>query len=263
MRDPLGLLDGDCDRVAAADEEVTGVQAEPDAGAGEHPVGLLPGLDHRPDVRVERRGEPAVDRRVGDPVEVGQEGGPPGLVELGALVVPLRAGGGGEDDGRGLRRDEPGHRRLDDGKGVDRRVVEDDRHELTDRGQAVLCEGVRLALRRVGEEAVGTELGGRDPELPHLPEHGGRLVLPAPAGHLAHPPRDGGGGDALGERRALGGLLGHGRSPSISERATGRRSARETSHASAVRKASRASAMVHGLAARPAATSRKAVSSAR
>ena len=173
-----------------------------------------------------------------------------------------RTGRGGDDHGRRPGRDETGHRRLDGRQGVDAWVVQDDGDELADRGQAVLRERVRLGLRVVRQEAVGAELGRRDAELTHLRQHGLRLVLPPPADDLAHPPRDGGGGDPLGERGAHG-RVGHGHSPRISVRATARRWARESSQASATRKASSESAMVHGLSRRPAATSQKAVSSAR
>lgn len=69
-------------------------------------------------------------------------------------------------------------------------------------------------------------------------------------------PRDGQAGAWAGPGRAL-------LAASISARATGRRSRRETSHASATRRARRASRPSQGLAASPRATRRKTSTSAR
>src|SRR5699024_3955380 len=98
-------------------------------------IGLLAGLDHRPHVGVQGCGEPAVGGGVGDAVEVGQQGGPTHVVELRTVVVAVGTGGRGDDNGRGVGGDQPGHGGLYGGKGVGARVVEDDRDELADGGE--------------------------------------------------------------------------------------------------------------------------------
>ena len=190
MPDPVGVLPRDGDRVAAADEEVPGVEAEEDARAGEDPVGLGPRLDHRPDVGVEGRDEPVRGGRVADPVEVGEQRVPLLVIEDGTAVVALAAVDGGDDEDPRVRREEGVHRGLGLGKRVPVPVVEHERDELADGSQAVARERGRLVLRTVGEEAVGAVLGRDEPERGHLGQDRVGVELAAPARHLAHAPAD-------------------------------------------------------------------------
>ena len=137
MGDPIGVGDSDRDRVSSPDEQVAGVEAEPDPRPGEHPLRLVAALDHRADVGVQRRGQAAGGHRVVEPVEVGQQGGPARLVELGPGVVALRPRGRSEDDRGRAGREQPSEGCLDVGERVVVRVVEQHGHELADGGQTV------------------------------------------------------------------------------------------------------------------------------
>ncbi len=194
---PVRTLLRDGDRVAAADQQVPGVEAQADAAAAQHPFGLLAGLDHGADVGVQGRLEATRGGGHVEPVEIAEEGGPALGVEHRAGVVPLGPGRRREHERGGVRGDETVHGQVDLGERVVVRVVQDDRDELADGGEPVPPEHGRLGLRRLGEEVLRTELGGAEPHLPHLGQDGGRVVLPAPAGHLADPPRDRGTGDAV------------------------------------------------------------------
>ena len=55
MGDSVGYLSGKFGWIRATDEQVTGVQAQGDRGALEHPLHLLAVLDHRSDMWVEHR----------------------------------------------------------------------------------------------------------------------------------------------------------------------------------------------------------------
>ena len=71
-------------RVRAADEQVPGVEAERDLRSLKYPFHFFPVFDHRAHVRMERDADAAGVRRGGDPVEVGQQGLPAGVVEVGS-----------------------------------------------------------------------------------------------------------------------------------------------------------------------------------
>ena len=105
MDDTLRVGGGERDRVAATDQEVAGVDAQAHAGAGEHPLGLLPRLDHGADVGVERRHDAAGAGVVGDPVEVAEQRRPAGVVQLGPGVVPVDPGVGRQHDDAGAAGD--------------------------------------------------------------------------------------------------------------------------------------------------------------
>ena len=246
-------------RVTAADEQVAGVEAQPDAAAGEHPVGLLARLDHGADVRVQRGGEAASGGSLLEPVEVAQQRLPAGVVEHGTGVVALLPGRGGEHDGRGARRDEALHRPLDLGERVVARVVQHHGDELPDGLEPLRGEEVGLGLRgrRGGSHRDRTRWRPGRPRAIWASTVLG-VVLPAPAGDLAHPPRDGGTGNAHFDRRNGGAHR-----VSISSRRTTRPSRRDSSQASAMRNACSASSTVQGEGRSPRATSAKAVSSAR
>ena len=176
---------------------MAGVDAQADARTLEDPLGLRAALDHGAHVRVQRGLDPAARGVVGDPVEVGEQGLPAALVELGTGVVPVPAGPGREHHHAGL-----GGQAL-----VDERV--DARDAGRGRGRAGPRRGSRRRprgrtrkLRDAGlgvglEEAGRTELGGHEPEAPHLGEHPLRRQLVPPAGHLAEAPGDGRPGDAV------------------------------------------------------------------
>ena len=199
MADPTGVLDGHADGVTPADEQVAGVEAERDAAAGQHAVGLVTRLDHGADVGVQGREQAVLRGRVRDPVEVGQQRRPLGVVEHRALVVALRAGGGGDDHRGGLCGGERLHGQDDLRQGVGRGVVQHDGHELADGAQPGGGEGARLGLGGVREEPVRAELGGREADLAHLLQHQVRAELVAPARHLAHAPGDRGAGDPVAQ----------------------------------------------------------------
>ncbi len=104
--DPLGMGGGEGHRIRAPDQQVTGVDAEPDPRPGEDALGLLARLDHGPDVGVQRRHHTAGPGTVRDPVEVAEQDGPAGIVQLGPVVVPVDAGEGRQhhDAGTDTRR---------------------------------------------------------------------------------------------------------------------------------------------------------------
>nr|WP_238453674.1 hypothetical protein [Micromonospora sp. ATA51] len=113
VRDPPRVLLRHRDRVAAADVQVPGVEAQADAAPGEHPGGLLAALDHRADMRVQGGDESAGGCGLGDAVKVAQEGRPAGLVEDRALVVALLTRCSGDDHRRCAGCDQTGHRAFD------------------------------------------------------------------------------------------------------------------------------------------------------
>ena len=267
MADPLGVLDGDPDGVAAADEQVAGVEAERDAAAGQHAVGLLARLDHGADVRVQGREQAVLRRGVRDPVEVGQQRRPLGVVEHRALVVALRAGGGGDDDRGRLRGDERVHGLHDLRQGVERGVVEH-RPERTGRRRAARPRRGWRPWPRGRREGTRPGRTRWPPGRPHASAprtRAGSSWWPQPG--TSHTPHEMG-APATRSRSGVGVVvwahalvLRH--VVGISARSTGRPSWSDTVHASATRKASRASRTVHGLGSSPRATERKCVSSAR
>jgi hypothetical protein len=84
---------------------------------------------------------------------------------------------------------------VDRGKRVVARSVHHHGCEATDGGQLVRRENTGHLVRGRGQEALRTELGGRQPEIPHLREHPARRELVAPAGDLADSPGDRSTGD--------------------------------------------------------------------
>ena len=83
--DSVGYLPGQFGGVGAADEQVTGVQAQGDRGALEHPLHLVAVLDHGSDVRMQHRAHIVLGGNGVDPVQIGQQGGPALLVKLGRV----------------------------------------------------------------------------------------------------------------------------------------------------------------------------------
>ena len=82
MGDPLRVARGDGDRVAAADEQVPGVEAQPDRGCRRAPARSP--RRSRPSCRRAGAGSRVSPRPrggVGDPVEVGEQRRPAGVVE--------------------------------------------------------------------------------------------------------------------------------------------------------------------------------------
>ena len=188
MADAVGVVPDEGGRVDAADQQVAAVEAPRHVGVRERLLDVRGGLRQRADVRVQdelqalRRGE------VRDLAQVRAHALPPGLVE-----------------GRGRRPVEVGDERRHEHVGAGRRelgrgtpglltrvaelgLVHDDRHEAADEPQPVAVElgpGQRAVER---QPAQRTQLGGRDPERPHLREHAIRRQLQAPARDLADPP---------------------------------------------------------------------------
>ena len=187
--------------VRSADEQVPGVQAQADGAVVEDALHLGGVLDHRADVRVQGRGDARLRRGGGQPVEVAQQRRP-------ARPRP----------GPGARRTPPGRSprrapavpapvstkassvRPDRGHGVVPRVVQDHGDEPAHGMKPVVRQHFRPGARLVGQEARRPELRGGQAHLAHLVEHGAGVVLPPPAGHLAHPPRDRRRGDAFAQR---------------------------------------------------------------
>ena len=102
VRDALGGLAGELGGVGAADEQVSGVQAQGDRRAVQHPLHLGGVLDHRADVRVQDGADSLLGRDLADAAEVVQQRLPALVVELGAAVVAVLAAD---------RRTAPGSRR--------------------------------------------------------------------------------------------------------------------------------------------------------
>ncbi len=224
MGDAVAGLGRQLDRVAAADQQVPGVQAQRDAAAFQHAPHLVGALHHGADVGVQ--GGDHAARRGGrrEEVEVGQQGAPLAVVEPHAPVVAVLAADGGQHHGP----------RTDGRVGVEQRreegqqlvagaVVQQQRDEAADRGKGVGAEQAGGPARVVRQEAGGPELAGGEAERAHLAEHPVRAELVAPARHLADAPRDRRAGDAEPARA-------HQRT---SPTWTGRSSARERSAASA------------------------------
>ena len=156
-------------------------------------------LHHRADVRVQGRGDAHLHRQVSQPAEVAQQRRPARLVQDRACVVPLLSGRRGEHQGAGPRLDEGLQRGPDCGYGVVPRVVQDRGDEPANGMKTVVRQYFCPRARFLRKEARRPELRGREAHLAHLVEHGGGVVLPPPAGHLAHPPRDRRRGDALAQ----------------------------------------------------------------
>ena len=253
MADPVGGCPCEGHRVGAADQEVAGVEGEPDRAPVEDAIDFVRPLDHRADVGVKRGLDALLTGDVADPVQVGEEQLPLRLIEGRALVVPLQAGGGGEHQAGRAGGTEVRQRALDVGQRVPAVVEQHDRDEPADRTHVVHGQELGSRLRIGRQEAVGAELGGGQAEVGHLPQHplGGHLM--APAGHLADAPRDRCGGDPVGERG------GHSRTSATSMR---RPSSRDRVAASATYSASSASSTEHGVGRSPLTTSRKAFISA-
>ena len=87
--DPIGCLPSELGRVGAADEQVTGVQAQRDRGTLQDSLHLGAVLDHRAHVWVEYRADAFVGGCAGHAIQVGQQRPPALLVELGTAVVAL------------------------------------------------------------------------------------------------------------------------------------------------------------------------------
>ena len=282
MADPPGVLDGDADGVAPADEQVAGVEAERDAAAGQHAVGLLARLDHGADVGVQGREQAVLGRGVRDPVEVGQQRRPLGVVEHRALVVALRAGGGGDDDRGRLRGGERLHGRTTSGRGSDAGSC-----STTGTNWPTARSPAAASVRALASGASGRNPSGPNsvaarptsricsstrsgpswwpqPGTSHTPQEIGAPATRSRSGvgvvvWLISCPSSG--GQVVGWSGSIG-CVGA-QAVGISDSSTRRPSCSETVQASATRKASRASRTVHGLSTSPRATERKWVSSAR
>ena len=168
MRDAVRGLPGQLGRVGAADQQVAGVQAQRDGRAFQHALHFAAALDHGADVRVQDGADAAPGGQGGEPVEVGQQSLPAGLVEVGPGVVAVAAGGGGQHEdacaGGVVAVEQP----LDPGHRVVAGLVQDDGGEAADRGEVPGGQQGRHRSRVGGEEPVRTELGGGQPDLGHL-----------------------------------------------------------------------------------------------
>ena len=174
MGDAVGGLPGEVRRVGAADQQVTGVQAQRDGGAAEHPLHLVAVLDHGAHVGVQHRAHTTLGSTVADPVQVAQQQVPAVVVEGGAAVVAVQSGRRGEHEDLGVR----GLVLLQDAVDRRERVVTGAVHhhggEATDGGQLVGREHPGHLVGVGGEEAFRAELGGGEPDVAHLVEHPAR-----------------------------------------------------------------------------------------
>ena len=91
-------------------------------------------------MRVQRGLDAAADGVVGDPVQVGEQGLPAGVVELGTGVVAFAAGAGRQDDHAGLGRQALVDERVHAWHRVVARVVQHRHVEAADGAEAVVGE---------------------------------------------------------------------------------------------------------------------------
>ena len=195
VRDPVREGPHDLERVGAAEREMAGVEADGDVRAREHAFDVLVALDHGAPVRMEHVDDPVFGRCLVEEWERRQQ------------VIPLRVGQ--IDPGRPVvvddrgRVDETGTQRREERRSAAylcdrrlqlRRIVEDDRQEASHELEALALEQRSRPCRVVPEVAVRPGLGRDDAQRSHLREHAFRRQLDAPAGHLAHTPRDRAGG---------------------------------------------------------------------
>ena len=152
-------------RIGTADEQVPGVQAERDGRARQYPPHVVTGLDHRADVRVQDRADPALGGQPIKPVQVRKQDPPTRLVQLRPAIVAVPAGRGGQHEHpRAARRVLVEHR-LDVGHRIAARHVQYQRSEPAHRAQPGPGE------QRGRKEAVRAELGRGQTHLAHLPQY--------------------------------------------------------------------------------------------
>ena len=197
MHDALGGFADERRRIGAADQQVTGVQAQRDRRAVKDAAHVVVRLHDGADMRVKAGLHPAVGRTLHEPVEGVEQALPCDLVKHRALVVALGAGCRREHQNTRAGGDEAVERPIDLRDRVVAVVVQHDRNESADRREPVVGQHRRLASRVVGQEAVGPELRGGQPDCAHLCEHPLRRELVTPTGHLTHAPGDRCAGDAV------------------------------------------------------------------
>ena len=132
MPDPSRMLGRQGHRVRAADEQVPGVQTQPDHTAGKNPLDIVRGLDHRADVRVHSGGDRAPPCDRGKSVEVGEQHLPAGVVQDRPRVIPVGPRRRGQDQSARAGGCEALEGLLDLGDRVVRRVMQHDRHKAAD-----------------------------------------------------------------------------------------------------------------------------------
>ena len=221
MDDTQGHLSGQRQRVRPADQQVPRVQAQVYRGALEHAPYGIGAFDQGADVRVQAHGHPGGASQRAHRPQVGQKGGPPCGVQLEGLVVTFLPAHRRHHHYVGPRAHHPVHGALGLGQGVDGRVVQDQGHEAAHGAQPVGGQQRGTFGRALGQEPVGTELGRHHPDLSHLGQHSFPGKLVTPPGDLTDPPGNRGGSNARSS---------HSRTSST---VTGRRSLRDSSHASA------------------------------
>ena len=137
MADPGRGGPGQLSRVGAGDEKVAGVQAERDRAAVQDPADLVGLFHHGPDVRVQRRLEPALGGPGSGPVQVGQQQRPAGRVKLGPAVIAAAAGGRSQDQHRVAAGEGEGVQGpVEKGQGIRGGLVQDDRARNRPRASA-------------------------------------------------------------------------------------------------------------------------------
>src|SRR5690625_842137 len=188
--DAVAVAAGELQDVRAGCGQVAGVQADAHSGGPDHPIDLLGGLHHGPDVGVEGDLDVVPLRQLLDLAHARGQLVPLLSGEPGAGVVAVGAGVGREHQGvgpggrvglqlRGQRRDH-----------IAAGLVQHGGVETPDRLQARRCQAVPPLGRIAWQEPVGPELGGGEAQLAHGRQHLIGAGLVAPAGHLADPPGD-------------------------------------------------------------------------
>ena len=194
MDDALAVAADELGGIDAADEQVPGVEAP--AGVGQPPASRsisAARLDLGADVRVQREREPVLlddrarspARLAREPVQASSSSGRGGDQPSSATTAATNSSAPalGEDGGAALGRGARGER----GRARAARAARTRRPAAGRGGRA----RSRIACRLVRQIADRAELGAAQAELRHLGEHPLGRQHPAPAGHLAHAPRDG------------------------------------------------------------------------
>src|SRR5437867_3320975 len=193
VADPAVRPARDLQGVRPRDRQVADVEADPGVRRREQTLHVARPFDYRAVVGVQGQLEavPAGDRA--RPREAARQGGPLGVGELEAGLVPVAA----RDRRQHEHRRSPfrqGSRLLFD-RGelalADRLDVEDGGHEARDQAQVVTLQQAPQGGGVLGEEALRAQLGGGEPEAAGLGENALGRHLVSPPRRLADTPRDG------------------------------------------------------------------------
>ncbi len=167
----VGHLAGQLQRIRPADQQVAGVEAEPNRRTVQHSLDLAAGLHHRADVRVQHGQHAAIGGGIGEPVQIAQQRRPLPVIERRSCVVSVGAGGRGQHEHICFTCHQCVERGGDIGQRVVVGVVQNHRGELADTAEVERVKQ-RCQLRRVRrQKALGPQLCGGQPDVAHLGEH--------------------------------------------------------------------------------------------